>query len=335
MFKHHALAEGGSRREKTAKYRAIIHRSRPLRSTVPQKHLQHEKSKCYLVPLARPLIIGAPIRKPLERRDSGLYAFGRSMDHLEINWGGRAATDTPTAGDLEEHRWLSNDPHWLHDTHVNNNHDWASLAPEMCSATATPSQAFPTHEWTDVMPPGLVNANNSSVQHPPYSSIQHPRHMAPAPGFPAAGPNPMAGVHPVWATAGSTPAMAPGGGAFAHMGARPAAGHPHNGWHAWAHHAATNPSLAQHGAGAAWQHSSRPAVAASERTPAPNAEELLGEEVIYRAAEQDIRGTSSSSASDASGPEGDNDGAAERNTAGCRWWVGAASSNYTGDALDG
>lgn len=212
------------------------------------------------------------------------------MDHLEKNWGGLNVTNAVTAG---EQRWMSKEPHWLHDTRENE--DWASLSSESHFATATPGQTFPTHEWTDVMPPGLGERTYS-----PYQQFQHAAH-AQAPGYPAAGPYPMASISQAWSMGGQSPATAPGlhGGTSVYTGAH-ADGHVHNGWHFSASLAATNMSLAHDGAGTVGPHCVRAGAASSDGVRVSTAQEVFCEKAVYNTAvggERDLRGTSGSSTS--------------------------------------
>ncbi|CAM9553176.1 unnamed protein product [Scytosiphon promiscuus] len=256
------------------------------------------------------------------------HIFCRSMDRLERNWGGLTAPGKPTAGESEEQRWLSNEPHWLHDTQENNHH-WASLAPEIHSSTAVPSQLFPTHEWTDVMPPGLVDAKSIAAHRSPQ--------LVPPPAFPSAGPHPSSYVNQAWWMAGRTQAMPPDDwvydGGYAPPGAR-GGGHPHHGWYSSAPAAAANAPTAYYGATAMWRQSSSMSAAGSDQMTASSARQAFGEKVVHSSdgsGEREFRGMSGSSTSDTSGAEGGYDGSAERTADRFRWWVDAASSHNTQD----
>lgn len=254
------------------------------------------------------------------------------MDHLDKTWSGVNAAGAPTATDSQEERWLPKEPHWLQDAHVNNNH-WASLAPEMRSATAVPDRNFPKHEWSDMMPPGRVDTNNFSAEQLQY--------MAHASGVSAAGPHPMACANPPRFMVGHTSAMPPAGppadGASAYMGAL-ASGHNHDGWDAPAAAAANNASFAYHGAGAMWPHSSGQTAAGSERMIASTSQQNFGEKAVHGApvsAEQYHCRTSSSPTSEAGGVESVTEGSAERTAGNFHWWADPASSDYMGDMYNG
>lgn len=253
------------------------------------------------------------------------------MDRLDKNWGGLKAPSTAAAGDSEDQQWLSGEPHWLHDTRENNSH-WASLAPDIHSATSILDPTFPTHEWTDVMPPGLGGTRRASAQ-----LLQY---MASAAGVPPVGPHPMAYANPAWTMAGDAPAAAAGGraheGASGHMGAH-TDGHAHSGWHSPALPPDTNASLSYHGAGASWSYSSR-AAASSQRMTASTAQQMFGEKLVHKTTaggQQEFGRTSSSSASEAGGADSGNDGAADRIADHFHWWVDAPSSGYPGDMPNG
>lgn len=208
------------------------------------------------------------------------------MDHLEKGWDDLSATELWIARHSEEQRSLSKEPHWLHDTHHNNNH-WASLAPDIHSATMIPSQTFPTQTWTDVMPPGLVDTNGYAAQ-----QLQHTAH---APGYPATGSPPMAGVNTVWSTAGYTPGMPPAGGVHggtcAYVGALPE-NYAHNGWNSSAEATMTNAASADQAAGGMWPHSS-----SATHVTASAAHQIFGEKRVHHAPEGGERYCSSSTVS--------------------------------------
>ncbi|CAM9553223.1 unnamed protein product, partial [Scytosiphon promiscuus] len=131
------------------------------------------------------------------------HIFCRATESLEKDLGGLRPTESSTPEETEDQRWLSEEPCWLHDTRENNIH-WTSLAPELHSATAIADETFPTQQWTDLMPPGLVDTSDFSA---------HPcQYVAVTPNFPAAAPHFAARVNPAWSTAGHTPIMSLDGG---------------------------------------------------------------------------------------------------------------------------
>lgn len=232
------------------------------------------------------------------------------MDYLEKDWGGLNATDALLPGASTEQRWLSQEPHWLNSTRANNTH-WASLAPQIHSATTTiPGQDFPTHEWTNVMPPSLEDIYGVSAQ--------QFRCTAPAPFGAPVGPLPVNPDFPVWSTAGHTP-MAPGGytddGASGYIGTGVDV-YAHNGWQSPSLTATINASSAHHSAEDLWSHTCSMAAGGSTRTSSSSAQQVLEEQLLMHAAvgeERHYRGMSGSSASDMSGPEGVSDRWTERN----------------------
>lgn len=218
----------------------------------------------------------------------------------------------------------------MRDNHDNNFH-WGSVAPEFRPASAISGQTFSTHEWTDVMPPGLMDSTNAWAQQ--FGCI------APTPGCPAGRPHPVASVNQVWSTAGNTSALFPGvrdnEGTSSCMGAR-AHGHVHTGWHSSAPPASTNPYLAYSGDEAMWPHSL--GMAGSEGVCASTAHQMFGERVDFHAAaagEQSFGRTSSSSTSETGGAESGSDGQGERTTGRFHWWANPASPDYTGDMPNG